>query len=73
MKGFGTVSSGSKKETRWSHGPPLREEKAINKVHKLLLECARIIDYCLFNPTVEGAEIVEPHKKQLRSATAYFQ
>ena len=33
---------------------PLREEKAINKVHKLLLEGVKIIDYCLFNPTVES-------------------
>ena len=31
-----------------------REEKIINKAHKLLLEGAKIIDYCLFNPTVEG-------------------
>ena len=31
------------------------EEKAINKAHKLLLEGTIIIDYCLFNPTVEGA------------------
>ena len=35
--------------------PPLREEKAINKAQKLLLEGAKIIYYCLFNPTVEGA------------------
>ena len=34
---------------------PLREEKAINKAHKLLLEGAKIIDFCLFNPTVEGS------------------
>ena len=31
-----------------------REEKAINKAHKLLLEDAKIIDYCLFNPTIKG-------------------
>ena len=42
---------------RRPEGPmaPLREEKAINKAHKLLLEGTKIIDYCLFNPTVEGA------------------
>ena len=34
---------------------PLREEKAINKAHKLLLEGAKIVDYCLFDPTVEVA------------------
>ena len=34
---------------------PLRKEKANKKVHKLLLEGAKIMDYCLFNPTVEGA------------------
>ena len=34
---------------------PLKEEKAINKAHKLFLEGAKIFDYCLFNPTVEGA------------------
>ena len=34
--------------------PPLREEKAIDRAHKFLLEGAKIIDYCLFNPTVEG-------------------
>ena len=33
---------------------PLRKEKAIKKVHNLLLEGAKIIDYCLFYPTVEG-------------------
>ena len=33
---------------------PLREEKAINKAHKFLLEGAKIIDYCLFNPFAEG-------------------
>ena len=27
--------------------PPLRDEKAINKAHKLLLEGTKIIDYCL--------------------------
>ena len=55
---------------------PLREEKAINKAHKLLLEGAKIIDYCLFNPTVEGTwidqkaqKLLGPLKKQLRSAT----
>ena len=32
-----------------------REEKAIDKAHKLLLKGAKTIDYCLFNPTEEGA------------------
>ena len=40
-----------------------REEKSINEAHKLLLECTKIIDYCLFNPTVEGARIVGPPRK----------
>ena len=34
---------------------PPEGEKAINKAHKLLSEGAKIIDCCLFNPTVEGA------------------
>ena len=34
--------------------PPLREEKAINRAHKKLLEGAKIIEYCLVNPTVKG-------------------
>ena len=34
--------------------PTLRDVEAINKAHKLLSEGAKIIDYCLFNPTVEG-------------------
>ena len=34
---------------------PLRKEKVINQVHKLLLEGTKIIDYCLFYPTVDGA------------------
>ena len=39
-------SSGSKKETKGSHGPPpMREEIAIEKVPKLLLEDAKIIDF----------------------------
>ena len=42
---------------------PLREEKSIKKAPKLLLEGAKIIDYCLFNPTVEGAKILGPLKK----------
>ena len=42
---------------------PLREEKTINKVHKLLLEGAKIIDYCLFNPNVEGALIDQKVQK----------
>ena len=51
--------------------PPLRGEKVISKMHKLLLEGAQIIDYCLFNPTVEGAKIVGPPiKNQFRSVTA---
>ena len=48
-------SSGSKKETIAIAIAPLREEKAINEAHKLLLESTTIIDYCLFNPNVEGA------------------
>ena len=45
--------------------PPLREEKAINKAHKLLLEGTKINDYCLFDPTVEGAwkKLLGPLKK----------
>ena len=46
------VGNGSKKREPW---PPLRDEKAISKVHKLHLEGTKIIDYCLSNPTVEGA------------------
>ena len=42
---------------------PLREVKAINKVHKLLLAGAKIIDYYLFNPTVEGAWIDQKVQK----------
>ena len=38
------ISSGSKTETRGSHAPPLREETAINKAHKLLLEGAKITE-----------------------------
>ena len=56
--------------------PPLKEEKSINKAPKLLLQGAKIIDSCLFNPTVEGAWmdqktqiLLGPLKKQLRSAT----
>ena len=56
------VSNGSKKETRGSHGP-LSEEKAIYKAHKLLLEGTKIIDYCLFNPTVENAWIDQKAQK----------
>ena len=41
---------------------PQRKEKAINKAFKLLLEGAKIIYYCLFNPT-EGTKIVGPPKK----------
>jgi len=63
------ISSGSKKETKGSHGPPLREETAINKAPKLMI-------LCLFNPTVKGTWIDQkvqkswaPSEKQLRSAT----
>ena len=55
---------------------PLREEQSINKAHKLLLVGIKIIDYCLFNPTLEGAWIGQrvqklfgPIKNSLRSAT----
>ena len=43
----------------------MREEKAINKAHKLLLEGTKIYDYYLFNPTVEGAwkKLLGPLKK----------
>ena len=42
----------------------MRVEKATNKAHKLLSEGAKIIDYCLFNPTVEGEQkLLGPHKK----------
>ena len=42
------TSSGSKKETKGSHGPlALKEETAINKAPKLSI-------LCLFNPTVKG-------------------
>ena len=48
--------------------------------HKLLLEGAKIIDYCLFNPTVEGAwidqkvqnKLLGPLNKQLRFATVHM-
>ena len=42
---FVVPSSGSQKEARGSHGPPEGQIALITK----------IIDYCLFNPTVEGA------------------
>ena len=45
----------------------------------MLLEGAKIIDYCLFNHTVEGALIDQkaqkfwpPSEKQLRSATDHI-
>ena len=43
-----TNSSWSKKEARGSHAPPPEEGKS-----KLLSEGTKIIDYCLFTPTVE--------------------
>ena len=53
--------------------PHTREEKAINKAHKLLLEGAKIIDNCrrCMN-RLEGEKIVGPPKKQLRCTTNYF-
>ena len=43
--------------------PPLSEEKEDKKAPKLLLEGAKIIDYCLFNPTVKGAKNFGPPPK----------
>ena len=44
---------------------PLREERAINMAHKLLLEGAQIVDNCLFNITVKGATIDQKAQKFL--------
>ena len=47
------TSSGSKKETKGSHGP-LRQETTINKAPKYFYKAPKLLILCLFNPTVKG-------------------
>ena len=59
------ASSWSKKKTRGIHAPPIWEEEAIKKEYKLVLEGNKIIDYCLFYSTVDGAWIDQKAQKLL--------